>query len=191
MFEAYIENDMDGKKTDSCNEDEKLVISAKKNLSEFRKIYEKWLNPVYRYCYFRVGNKKDAEDLTSQTFLKAYEGLPSYRHQGYFSAWLFSIARARMTDFYRKRKYDLPIIEANHIYDENNLSAQVAKNVILDQVYDMIHQLPEKDKELLSLRFVAELTYPEIGVLLHRKEDAVRKAVSRILERIKKEVDHE
>ncbi len=191
MFEAYIENDMDVKKKDSCNEDEKLVISAKKNLSEFRKIYEKWLNPVYRYCYFRVGNKNDAEDLTSQTFLKAYEGLPSYRHRGYFSAWLFSIARARVTDFYRKHKHEYPIFEANQISDENNLSTQVAKNMTLDQVYDMIHQLPEKDKELLSLRFVAELTYPEIGVLLHRKEDAVRKAISRILERIKKEVDHE
>ena len=48
MFEAYIENDMDVKKKDSCNEDEKLVISAKKNLSEFRKIYEKWLNDNHK-----------------------------------------------------------------------------------------------------------------------------------------------
>lgn len=191
MIEAYIENEMDVKKTDSRIEDEKLVISAKNNLSEFKNIYEKWLNPVYRYCYFRVGNKNDAEDLTSQIFLKAYEGLSFYRHRGYFSAWLFSIARARVTDFYRKQKKDLPIFEANEIPDEIDLSAQVAKNMVLNQVHTIIHKLSDKDQELIRLRFVAGLTYREIGDLLHRKEDTVRKAVSRILERIKNEVNHE
>lgn len=100
MFEADIENNKDRYETDSRNEDEKLVNAAKKNKLDFRKIYEKWLKRVYRYCYFRVGNIKDAEDLTSQTFLKAYEGLSSYRHRGYFAAWLFSIACAWVTDFY-------------------------------------------------------------------------------------------
>lgn len=191
MFEATIKNNQKITKTDILDEDGELVLDAKKNISDFRKIYEKWLRPVYRYCYFRVGNRNDAEDLTSQIFLKAYEGFPAYQHRGVFSAWLFSIARARVTDFYRKKSKHLHIHEVSQIPDDSNLSMQVAENQVLDQVLKMIDHLPEKKKELIRLRFVAELTYKEIGALIHRREDAVRKAISRLLERIKKEVNHE
>ena len=117
--------------------------------------------------------------------------MPSYRHRGYFAAWLFSIARARVTDFYRKKKNELPIVEAHEISDESNLSFQIAENEILDEVLDLINCLSEKDQELLRLRFVAELTYREIGVIFHRREDAVRKAIWRVLARIRNEVNHE
>lgn len=191
MFETNIRERVNVDETDSHDDDEKLVLSAKKNLSDFKKIYEKWLDRVYRYCYFRVGSKKDAEDLTSQVFLKAYEGLPSYRHRGYFAAWLFSIARARVADFYRKKKNELPLVEAHEITDESNLSFQIAEKEILDEVLDLINCLSEKDQELLRLRFVAELTYREIGVIFHRREDSVRKGIWRVLARIRNEVNHE
>lgn len=191
MLEANMENNKTIQKTDSHDEDEKLVLAAMENISDFRKLYEKWLTPVFRYCYIRVGNKNDAEDLTSQIFIKVYEGFPSYQHRGYFSAWLFSIARARVTDFYRKHNKDSRINEVNEIPDDKNLFTQVEQNVLLNEVNMMIDHLPKKQQELLRLRFVAELTYREIGALLHRREDAVRKAISRIIERIKKEVNHE
>ena len=57
-------------------EDHELVTAAKQNPAEFGLLYQKWLTPVYRYCYFRVGNEKDAEDITSQVFIKAYETCP-------------------------------------------------------------------------------------------------------------------
>ena len=142
------------------------------------------MNRVYRTCYFRGGNIKDAEDLTAQTFLKAYEGLHSNRHRDYFAAWIFSIARARVTDFYRKKKNELPLLKAHEIPDESNLSFQIAENEILDEVLDLINCLSEKDQELLRLRFVAELTNREIGVIFHRREDAVRKAIGRVFTNI-------
>ena len=65
------------------------------------------------------------------------------------------------------------------------------ENEILNEVLALIDSLPEKDRELIRLRFVAELTYKEIGVLFHRKEDAVRKAIWRIVEKFKNEVNYE
>jgi RNA polymerase sigma-70 factor (ECF subfamily) len=188
MFEA---NTIDREYASSLDEDARLVQAAQKNPADFKPIYQKWLKPVYRYFYFRVGNEKDAEDLTSQVFIKVYEDLPHYRNRGYFSAWLFTIARARAIDFYRKKRHEVPLTEADPLPDEESLTTQTIHNDDLHQVLDLIQRLPPDQQELIRLRFVAELSYREIGSLLHRKEDAVRKSISRILDRIQTEVDHD
>lgn len=188
MFEA---NTIDVEYAGSLDDDERLVQAAQRNPVDFKPIYQKWLKPVYRYFYFRVGNEKDAEDLTSQVFIKVYEGLPHYRNRGYFSAWLFTIARARVLDFYRKKKREFPLTEAEPLSDEANLTAQTIHNEDLHEVLNLINHLSSDQQELIRLRFVAELSYHEIGSLLHRKEDAVRKAISRILDRIHMEIDHD
>src|SRR5512138_170132 len=188
MFEA---NTIDGEHISSPDDDERLVQAAQKNPADFKPIYQKWLKPVYRYFYFRVGNEKDAEDLTSQVFLKVYEDLPRYSNRGCFSAWLFTIARARAVDFYRKTNREVPLAEAAPLTDEAILADQTVRNADLSQVLDLINRLAPDKQELIRLRFVAGLSYREIGTLLHYKEDAVRKAISRILERIQMEVDHD
>lgn len=188
MFEA---NTIDREYTSSLDDDERLVQAAQKNPADFKPIYQKWLKPVYRYFYFRVGNERDAEDLTSQVFLKVYEDLSHYRKRGCFSAWLFTIARARAADFYRKKNHEVPLTEADPLPDETVLADQTMRNDDLHQVLDLINRLPPDKQELLRLRFVAGLNYREIGSLLHYKEDAVRKAISRILDRIQTEVDHD
>ena len=88
-------------------------------------------------------------------------------------------------DFYRKQKRQIPLTEVDPAPDE------VAYDDDLRQVLALIRLLPPDQQELIRLRFVAELSYREIGSLLHRKEDAVRKAISRILDRIQMEIDHE
>ena len=188
MFEVNI---IDREYASSLDDDESLVQAAQTNPADFKAIYQKWLKPVYRYFYFRVGNARDAEDLTSQVFLKVYEDLPHYRSRGCFSAWLFTIARARAADFYRKVKREVPLTKADPLTDEVVLVDQVVQNDDLHQVLELINRLPPDEQELLLLRFVAELGYREIGSLAHRKEDAVRKAISRILDRIQTEIDHD
>ncbi len=188
MLEA---NTFDREPESADDEDARLVEAAQKSPAEFRPIYQKWLKPVYRYFYFRVGNEEDAQDLTSQVFLKAYEDLPHYRQRGCFSAWLFAIARARVVDFYRKKKPQVPLTEARLLTDESSPMAQAIREEELHQVLELVRRLPPDQQELLRLRFVAGLNYREIGGILHRTEDAVRKAVSRVLERVQMEVDHE
>ena len=78
----------------------------------FAELYRQYLKPVYRYLYLKTGSPAEAEDLTSQVFLSALEGLPRYRHQGHFSAWLFSLARRKAADYYRSRKPQASLDEA-------------------------------------------------------------------------------
>jgi DNA-directed RNA polymerase specialized sigma24 family protein len=72
-----------------------LVEAAKADSAAFGRLYSHYVQPIYRYLFSRVGTAHDAEDLTSQTFIAAYEALPRYQERGYFSAWLFRIARSK------------------------------------------------------------------------------------------------
>ena len=80
-----------------------LARRAKVNLAAFGRLYDYYFQPVFRYLYRRVGSQHDAEDLTSQTFISAYESLSAYRERGHFAAWLFQIARHKLTDYYCRK----------------------------------------------------------------------------------------
>ena len=167
----------------NVEEDWLLISDAQNNPQQFKKLYQKWLSPVFRYFYFRVGNTKDAEDLTGQVFLRVFESLPRYKHRGCFSAWLFSIAHARVVDFYRKNKKEVSLdngeLELSMPMDEVGLS----RDEILD-LLSMIKSLKDEEQELIYLRFFAGLSFAEIGESLNRKEDTVRKSLSRLLDRM-------
>lgn len=183
----------DGNQTDLVVEDAELVLAAQQNPAEFKRLYLKWLNPVYRYFYFRLSNVKDAEDLTSQVFLKVYEDLPRYRSRGCFSAWLFTIAHARAVDYYRKGSREVALEKMDLTSTSPDLLSRAVQSSEIEQIFGLLKGLSEEEQELIRLRFVAELNYREIGQILHRKEDAVRKSISRLLDRmqVQLEVNHE
>src|SRR5512138_2277478 len=108
-------------------DDEAASISAsQQDPSAFSGLYDRYVQPVYRYLYYRTGSASDAEDLTSQTFLSALEALPQYRHRGCFAAWLFRIARGKLIDFQRKERKQLPLDETYHA-QVGDLLAQVGQ----------------------------------------------------------------
>jgi RNA polymerase sigma-70 factor (ECF subfamily) len=171
------------------DDDAKLVAAAQENPAEFKLLYQKWLKPVYRYFYFRVSNVKDAEDLTSQVFLRAYQDLPRYHNRGCFSAWLFSIARARAVDYYRKGNKEIPLDNITDAAGSLDLLTQAVHSAEIEQVTRLIATLSKEEQELIRLRFMAELSYREIGAVLNRKEDAVRKSLSRLLDRMQSQLE--
>lgn len=170
---------------DAALEDEAATVrEAQNSLAGFKQLYLRWLSPVYRYFYFRTGNVKDAEDLTSQVFLKVYEELPRYRNRGRFPAWLFTIARNKAIDFSRSRPLEEPIEIIDPIDGSLDLLAQAIQSDEIRRLNRLIRSLPDEEQELVCLRFVGGLSYREIGEMLHRKEDAVRKSISRLLARL-------
>ncbi len=176
-----------------ADEDTELVIAAQQNPARFESLYLKWLKPVYRYFYFRLGNIKDAEDLTSQVFLQVYKDLPRYRSRGAFSAWLFSIAHARLVDYYRKDSRmaarEIAIEKLEIPSNSTGLLTQAVQKNENEQLFSLLNSLSEKEQTLIRLRFMAELSYREIGQILHCKEDTARKSVSRLLNRLKKQLE--
>lgn len=88
---------------DAGPDDVALVAAARANPQAFTLVYRRYLQPVHRYCYLRLGSQDAAEDATSEVFLKALHGLDGYRG-GVFAGWLFRIARNVVNDHYRARQ---------------------------------------------------------------------------------------
>ena len=162
-----------------------LVEQAKTDPAAFAELYRRYLNPVYGYVLARVGDPKDAEDVVAQVFLDVLQGLAGYRSQGHFTAWLFTIARRRSADFYRRRQPGLPIEEAATLCDPAPDAANaLARKEDLAFLARLLRELGEAERELLRLRFAAGLSFGEIAAVLGRGESAVKMSYYRLLERL-------
>lgn len=172
-------------------EEEKLIIeAARQDVDAFARLYHAYVQTIYHYLYSRVGQARTAEDLTSQVFLEALESLPRYRHRGFFRAWLFSIARHRMLNYHQRRP---PEVGIEAVEDLPTPGADPLSQVIHGEeiagLIRAIQGLKEDDRELLRLRYVAELSFSEIGMLLKRREGAVKKQLYRLLARLKSQME--
>ena len=154
-------------------------------LPDFAQVYRENVESVYRYVYARVGNRSDAEDITSQTFFEALEKWPSYRNEGRTGAWLFAIARNHVADFYRRRQPTVSLDKVDPAQDDPPASLeQIEREDEREKIRGLMMELSEQEQELLRLRFAAELKYREIGELLGRSEASVKMAVHRIVKRL-------
>ena len=152
--------------------------------SAFAQIYDAYAKPIYRYHLSRVGNAPDAEDLTAQTFLAVIESLVRYQHRDNFTAWIFQIARNKLMDHFRRNHSHGEIHESVVDPAQGDVLEAVVRDESRVRLKSLLHLLNEEDRELIRLRYTAELSFVEIAQLLGRKEDAVRKAIRRILDRL-------
>jgi RNA polymerase sigma-70 factor (ECF subfamily) len=164
-------------------DDGALAAAAQRDPAAFALLYDRHIQPIYRYVYSRVGSRAEAEDVTSQTFVSALEALPRYRHRGHFDAWLFSIARSKVMDHFRhqsaaRRQVEPIVLEADSPGDQ-----VPAEDV--QALRSVLRSLPEEERELLRLRYGAGLTFGKMASVLGRKEEAVKKTVYRLLVRIR------
>ena len=169
-----------------------LVRAAQTDAQAFAAIYDRYVQRVYRYCYYRTNNAPEAEDLTAQIFLAALESLPRYRQDGHFAAWLFSIARRKLADYYR-RTSPTSLDEATLPPIQTDLALDVETAQRRERLLGLIRALAEEDRDLIHLRYVAELSFAEMAKALQRNEEAVKKRLYRLLGRLKQELeaDHE
>ena len=148
--------------------------------ADWDELYADQLPRVYNYFRFRVGSGPVAEDLTSLTFEKAWTARHRYRRDlAAFSTWLMTIARNVATDHYRRRRDHAPLEAAEHVAGGEDPHAVAVRREELDQLARLMAELPERDRELVSLKYGAgltnraiarqmRLTETNVGTLLHR-----------------------
>jgi RNA polymerase sigma-70 factor (ECF subfamily) len=162
-----------------------LIDKAKSDPAAFATLYRQCRTPVFYYIYARVGNRKDAEDLVEQVFLNVMEGLAGYRDEGHFTAWIFTIARSRVADFYRRRK---PVVSIEQSYSLCDPLQDPVEHIIhsenLKSLGALLYLLEEEERELLRLRFSARLSFKDIAYILKRKESAIKMSYYRLIERL-------
>lgn len=159
--------------------DIELVIRAQQGDKEaFGDLYERHLNAIYHYIYYRLHNIAEAEDLTEVVFIKAWQGLKKYEDQGVpFLAWLYRIARNVVIDHHRQQKMQWVDIEEQYtLPDEQTNLPDEAVEVQLDteHVLRCLNQLDSAQKEVLLLRFVDGLNHEETAEMMSRTAVSVR-----------------
>ena len=167
-------------------EEKILVEKAKESLSAFSKLYEYYLPKIYSYLLNRVGDKKTAEDITSETFLKAMKKIDKFKYQGFtFGGWLYKIAHNSLCDYYKKNKAIISLDEIKNVPETKNpdILEKIDNN---HQIRQVLQYLKEDYQQILALKFFENLSNPEIAeilgitvnslnVKLHRSIEAFRK----------------
>jgi RNA polymerase sigma-70 factor (ECF subfamily) len=162
-----------------------LTRQAISNADAFAELYRRYVTRVYRYHMAHVGNVKDAEDLTSQTFMAALEGLRSYRGSGSFAAWIMGIASRKRLMFFRRsgNRPEIPLDTALH-YPSPNLPTDKAasQRLQIESVARALRQISLDRAEALILTYFGGLSNAETGRVLKRSEAAVKMLISRGLQ---------
>lgn len=160
-----------------------LVHLACDSAEAFSELYHRYVQPIYRYHMVHTGNPKDAEDLTSQTFISALEGIRSYRGSGPFSAWLMGIARRKQLMFFRSHRVELPLESANTVPNPSmSTDNATVQRLQIQAIHHALQQISNDRAEAIRLCIFGNLTCSEAGRVLGKSESAVKMLLSRGLQ---------
>jgi len=161
-------------------DDLQIVRQAYTDAEAFAELYRRHVTRVYRYHIAHTGNIKDAEDLTSQTFMAALEGIRSFRGSGTFAAWIMGIASRKRAMFFRGSKPEVSLEAALHIPTPSLPTDKAAtRRLQMDHVRHALRQLSPERAEALILCYFGGLNALEAGRVLGKSESAVKMLLSR------------
>lgn len=157
---------------------------------EFARLYDKYAGKIYKFIYFKTHQKELAEDLTSQTFLKALKNVDSMDPElGSFCAWLYRIARNTVIDHYRMNKQGSVNIE--DVWDlatSIDLIKETDNRIRLEKIKEYMKGLSGEQRDIVVLRVWEGMTYKEIAQIIGKKEDNCKMIFSRTVGRMRREM---
>ncbi len=175
------------------DEESRLVQAACGGPAAFEALYQRYRPRVYGYLRTRTTTDEDAADLLQHVFLRLLDALPHYQPQrGPFAAWVFAIARNMATDFHRRQRATVAwdfVPPGLRTPPGDTVEAQVLRREDNARLAVLIRALPPLKREMLALRFVGQLTVPEIAAVIGKREDATRKLLARTLQTLKERYD--
>jgi len=163
-----------------------LIAAAQEDPARFGDLYDRYVHRVYGFVSRRVGNRAEAEDITSAVFEQALSSLPRFEWRGVpFAAWLIRIAANALADHWRRaaREAGEPAAEVADVAE----MASIERRAMLFQLVD---RLPDLQRRVIEMRFGEERSIRDIAALLHRSEGAVKQLQLRALENLRKGMRH-
>lgn len=159
---------------DSADEDERaLVAAARHDRRAFAPLYARYANPVFQYCYGRLGSREEAEDVTSLVFSKALDALPRFQ-EGPFRSWLFAIAHNAVIDQVRAKRHDAPLDAALDVAAAGPSPDEVAADAeAYRRLREFLGHLTNDHRQVIELR-LSGLNGAEIAQVLGRSHAWVR-----------------
>ncbi|MDO8641111.1 MAG: sigma-70 family RNA polymerase sigma factor, partial [Nitrosarchaeum sp.] len=161
--------------------------------NQFIALYDDYAERIFKYCYFRVSSKEEAEDITAKVFLKTWEYLEKGNVIEHPKTFLYKSANNLVIDFYRttKRNREWSLDDPEHELDipaDNDLIKDLDTQILINEVRDYIVALPEKYQLIVILRYVDDLTIPEIADVTDLSENNISVRLHRAIEKLKQQM---
>ena len=165
---------------------DKLLSPARE--VDWEAVYREELPRVYNFFLYRTGDERLAEDLTAETFEKAWRNRGRYRRDlAAFSTWLFTIARHAAVDAFRKPRPEVPLDAVSDLAGEETVEGSVQQRADFERLSILLARLPDRERELVALKYGAGLTNrtiarlsglseSNVGTILHRVTQGLRLA---------------
>ena len=173
------------------SDEEVLVRASAGDRDAFGMLYERYIDRIFNYVYYRTGNTNDAEDLTARVFQRAMNHIVNYTDRGVpFSAWLYRIAHNLVANWHRdrSRRQEIPISDAPLVAKGDAPEASMVHTEQQESLLRLIRSLPSERQTLLILKFVEHYSNAEIGVIMGRSEGAVKSLYHRTLLALRDEI---
>ena len=180
---------MDQNHSEEQTSDEAMLVqrAISRDAEAFGRLYDMHVDRVYKHVYYRVGNEADAEDLTQQVFLKAWQAIGRYKKMASpFIAWLMTISHNVVVDSYRTKK-DRAYLEAEVLASDSASSPEQLAEASFEQqrLRRAILQLGGDEQQVVILRLIEGFEFAEIASLLKKKEGNIRVILHRALVKLR------
>lgn len=179
-------------------EDEaKLIGRAREgDPGAYAALYDRHYDAVYRYCYYRLGDGEEAQDLAAEVFCRMVEKLDTFRPRGRpLLAWLYTIARNLVTDSYRQngRAQHLSLDEATPVAGEgeNDLGRALDRHLEARRLARALTHLTEEQRQVILLKFIEDLSNAEVAGHLGKTEGAIKSLQHRALDALRRALHRE
>ena len=164
-----------------------LIRIKKKDPDAFSQVYDLYITPIYRFIYFKVATRQDAEDLTSEVFLKIWQYVTETEDEiENLRALLYRTARNLVIDFYRRSAkrdltQDFEVLETIKDERQQSLLSQIDSKLEMQNIEKVLRQLKDEYREVIILRYLEELSINEIARILDKSKGSVRVLLHRAL----------
>ena len=149
--------------------------------------FEEYYPKIYNYIYYRVLHKETAEDLTSDVFYKALAFAASFdERKASYKTWLYTIAHNIVANHYRNKKNILAIDDFDTLPAGDRVEDNYETTEDFRRLHELLKSLPEREREVVALRFWGELTYKEIATRIGMREKSVSSMMSRLTRKLEK-----
>ncbi len=165
-----------------------IQLSIEGDSEAFETLYLRYLEKIYRYIYFRVGDEAQAEDMTEEVFVRAWEALPKFQlGKSRFTSWLYTIAHNLLVDHYRRRNpVSISADDLARYADPSELPERiVGRKQEFEVLAKSIMQLDDLEQQVLLLRFVEGLSHREIAAIIGKSQTASRVIQHRALKALR------
>ncbi len=155
-------------------------------LDFFWKLYDKYVDEIYKFVYLKTTNKEVSEDIVSETFFSAMQNIDNFKTQGNanFRAWIYKIAYNKVINFYKIKDRNVAICEYLDLSLEEDIAKDIDNKNKLQEIQKYLDNIKKRDREVLIYRIWNDLSYKEIAEIMWISADNCKKIVSRTLKDI-------